>query len=104
MIPQMQYRPLGRSGLLVSCISLGGWITYGGALSDASTFACLSAAYDAGINFFDCAEGYQDGESERVIGRAIQHFGWRRCDLVISTKVRIHNPGRQEAGRSLRMW
>jgi aryl-alcohol dehydrogenase-like predicted oxidoreductase len=51
------------------------------------TFACLKAAYDAGINFFDCAEGYADGESERVMGRAIKQFGWKRNDIVVSTKV-----------------
>lgn len=51
------------------------------------TFACLKAGYDAGINFFDCAEGYAGGESEKVMGRAIKHFGWKRNDLVISTKV-----------------
>ncbi|KAL5388720.1 hypothetical protein DPSP01_002827 [Paraphaeosphaeria sporulosa] len=87
MIPEMQYRFVGRSGLQVSAISLGGWITYGGNINDEATFSCLKAAYDAGINFFDCAEGYQNGESEQVIGRAIRHFGWRRNDLVISTKI-----------------
>jgi aryl-alcohol dehydrogenase-like predicted oxidoreductase len=44
---------------------------------------------DAGINFFDCAEGYAAGESEKVMGRAIQHFGWNRNDIVVSTKVRL---------------
>ncbi len=48
----------------------------------------MKAAYDVGINFFDCAEGYSDGESERVMGQAIKKFGWKRNDLVISTKVR----------------
>lgn len=46
------------------------------------TFACLKAAYDAGINFFDCAENYSAGESEKVMGEAIKHFGWKRNDLV----------------------
>ncbi|KAL1600625.1 hypothetical protein SLS60_007011 [Paraconiothyrium brasiliense] len=87
MIPEMEYRFVGRSGLQVSAISLGGWITYGGNINDEATFDCLKAAYQAGINFFDCAEGYQDGESEKVIGRAIKHFGWKRNDLVISTKI-----------------
>ena len=87
MIPEMEYRFVGRSGLQVSAISLGGWITYGGSIDEEKTFACLKAAYDAGINFFDCAEGYQNGESEITIGKAIKHYGWRRNDLVISTKV-----------------
>jgi len=51
------------------------------------TFACMKAAYDAGINFFDCAEGYSAGQSERSMGAAIRKFGWKRNDLVISTKI-----------------
>jgi aryl-alcohol dehydrogenase-like predicted oxidoreductase len=111
-LPQMQYRRLGRSGLKVSAISLGGWITYGGNVEDGQTdpriyvqslrkfadhrglfatdigISCMKAAYDVGINFFDCAENYQDGESERAMGRAIKKLGWKRNDIVISTKVR----------------
>jgi len=71
----------------VSAISLGGWVTYGDAVGDEATFACMKAAYDAGINFFDCAEGYAEGKSEVVMGKAIKHFGWKRNDLVISTKI-----------------
>ena len=52
-----------------------------------SSFSCMEAAYNAGINFFDCAEGYSGGESEVVMGKAIKHFGWKRSDLVISTKI-----------------
>jgi aryl-alcohol dehydrogenase-like predicted oxidoreductase len=61
-----------------------------------NTFACMKAAYDVGINFFDCAEGYANGESERVMGEAIKKFGWKRSDLVVSTKVRVtrHPPPR----------
>jgi aryl-alcohol dehydrogenase-like predicted oxidoreductase len=47
----------------------------------------MKAAYDAGINFFDCAEGYAEGKSEEVMGQAIKKFGWKRNDLVISTKI-----------------
>lgn len=47
----------------------------------------MKAAYDVGINFFDCAEGYSNGESERIMGEAIKKFGWKRNDIVISTKV-----------------
>ncbi|KAK4162655.1 NADP-dependent oxidoreductase domain-containing protein [Cladorrhinum sp. PSN259] len=86
-LPDMEYRYLGRSGLQVSAISLGGWLTYGGHVDREGTYACMKAAYDAGINFFDCAEGYADGESERVMGEAIKKFGWKRNDLVISTKI-----------------
>lgn len=83
----MQYRFLGRSGLQVSAISLGGWLTYGGHVENEGTFACMKAAYDCGVNFFDCAEGYAGGESEKVMGEAIKKYGWKRNDLVISTKI-----------------
>ncbi|KAH8708510.1 putative voltage-gated K channel beta subunit [Phaeosphaeriaceae sp. PMI808] len=86
-LPEMEYRFVGRSGLQISAISLGGWLTYGGHVGDENTFACLKAAYDAGINFFDCAEGYAEGESEKAMGRAIKHFGWKRNDIVVSTKI-----------------
>lgn len=86
-LPKMEYRFLGRSGLKVSAISLGGWLTYGGHVDDSGTYDCMKAAYDSGINFFDCAEGYAGGESEVIMGKAIQKFGWKRNDLVISTKI-----------------
>lgn len=86
-LPKMQYRFLGRSGLQVSVISLGGWVTYGGHVGDQIAFDCMKAAYDAGINFFDCAEAYAGGKSEIVMGQAIKKFGWKRNDLVISTKI-----------------
>ncbi|ORY01121.1 voltage-gated potassium channel subunit beta-2 [Clohesyomyces aquaticus] len=86
-LPEMEYRFVGRSGLQVSAISLGGWLTYGGHVGDDQAHACLKAAYDAGINFFDCAEGYAGGESEKVMGRAIQKFRWKRNDIVVSTKI-----------------
>lgn len=83
----MTYRFLGRSGLQVSALSLGGWLTYGGHVNREGTFECMKAAYDCGVNMFDCAEGYADGESEIVMGEAIRKFGWKRNDLVISTKI-----------------
>ncbi|TVY53416.1 putative voltage-gated potassium channel subunit beta [Lachnellula cervina] len=86
-LPKMEYRFLGRSGLQVSAISLGGWLTYGGHVENENTFACMKAAYDVGINFFDCAEGYSGGESERVMGEAIKKFKWKRNDIVVSTKI-----------------
>lgn len=52
-----------------------------------NTFACMKAAYDVGINYFDCAEGYSGGESEKVMGQAIKKFGWKRSDIVVSTKL-----------------
>ncbi|KAH8701951.1 putative aldo/keto reductase [Talaromyces proteolyticus] len=86
-LPPMEYRFLGRTGLKVSVISLGGWLTYGGHVEDEKTFSCMKAAYDVGINFFDTAEGYEGGKSEIIMGRAIKKFGWKQQDLVISTKI-----------------
>lgn len=83
----MVYRRLGRSGLHVSAISLGSWMTLGGYADDEASFACMKRAYDLGVNFFDTAENYSAGESEKVVGRAIRHFGWKRSDLVISTST-----------------
>ncbi|KAI1194408.1 putative voltage-gated K channel beta subunit [Nemania serpens] len=86
-LPKMAYRSLGRSGLQVSVISLGGWLTYGGYTEQNKTFECMKAAFDSGINFFDCAEGYAGGKSEEAMGAAIKKYGWKRNDLVISTKL-----------------
>ncbi|KAF0637089.1 hypothetical protein FPSE5266_09458 [Fusarium pseudograminearum] len=83
----MIYRRLGRSGLHVSVIGLGSWLTYGGYSEDEQAFACMKKAYDLGINFFDSAENYTAGQAEVVMGKAIKHFGWKRSDLVISTKI-----------------
>lgn len=86
-LPKMEYRFLGRSGLKVSAISIGGWLTFGGHVENENTFNCMKAAYDVGVNFFDCAEAYSGGESERVMGQAIKKFGWKRNDIVVSTKI-----------------
>ena len=86
----MEYRRLGRSGLKVSLLSFGSWVTFGNEdqLATANAAAeCLAAAKDAGVNFFDNAEAYTGGESERVMGAAIRELGWKRHDYVISTKL-----------------
>ncbi|KAK8065576.1 hypothetical protein PG997_012323 [Apiospora hydei] len=83
----MVYRRLGNSGLHVSAIGLGGWLTYGGHVGDEKTFECMKQAYDLGVNFFDTAENYTAGKSEIAMGKAIQKYGWKRSDLVISTKI-----------------
>ncbi|PKX93606.1 putative voltage-gated K+ channel beta subunit (KCNAB) [Aspergillus novofumigatus IBT 16806] len=87
----MLYRRVGNSGLHVSVIGLGGWLTFGGHVDNEITFNCMKQAYDCGVNFFDTAESYANGQSEVVMGQAIKKFGWKRSDLVISTKVR-HRP------------
>lgn len=83
----MEYRRLGRSGLKVSVLSFGSWVTFGGQVGEALAVECLGAAHDAGVNFFDNAEAYAGGESERIMGRAIAELGWERRSYVISTKL-----------------
>ena len=83
----MDYRLLGKSGLKISAISLGSWITFGQSVDDTATEACMTAAYDAGVNFFDGAEGYGHGAAEEALGRVFKKTGWSRDTLIISTKV-----------------
>jgi voltage-dependent potassium channel beta subunit len=82
----MQYRRLGRSGLKVSELSLGSWVTFGNQLDVRSAVQCLSAARDAGVNFFDNAEVYAGGQAERIMGAALRQLGWPRLSFVVSTK------------------
>ena len=83
----MTYRRLGRSGLKVSVLSFGSWVTFGPQVRDHSAVECLGAAYDGGINFFDNAEVYSAGESEEIMGKAIAALGWPRYSYVVSTKL-----------------
>ena len=82
----MQYRRLGRSGLKVSALSLGSWVTYGNQMDTASVIECMAAAWDAGVNFFDNAESYANGRAETLMGTAIKQLGWRRSQVIVSTK------------------
>ncbi|KAF2006335.1 Aldo/keto reductase [Amniculicola lignicola CBS 123094] len=83
----MQYRRVGNSGLHVSVLGLGGWLTFGGHVENELTFLCMKQAYDCGINFFDTAESYAGGQSEIVMGQAIKRYNWNRNDIVITTKL-----------------
>jgi voltage-dependent potassium channel beta subunit len=83
----MQYRRLGRSGLQLSELSLGSWVTYHNQVGTSAAKEMLAVAFDAGINFFDNAEAYAGGESERVMGEAIRALKWPRLNYVISTKL-----------------
>jgi voltage-dependent potassium channel beta subunit len=83
----MEYRRLGRSGLQVSVLSFGSWVTFGNQLDTGLACDCLGAAWERGVNFFDNAEVYAGGESERIMGQAIAELGWKRSHYVISTKV-----------------
>jgi voltage-dependent potassium channel beta subunit len=83
---EMTYRRLGRSGLKVSVLSFGSWVTFGPQIDVARARDCLGAAYEAGVNFFDNAEAYSAGESERIMGQAIAELGWPRHSFVLSSK------------------
>jgi aryl-alcohol dehydrogenase-like predicted oxidoreductase len=82
----MQYRRLGRSGLQVSELSYGSWVTYANQVDAAAARELLAAAYDAGVNFFDNAEVYADGRSEVVMGEALRALNWPRLSYLVSTK------------------
>ena len=84
---EMEYRRLGGTGLKVSVLSFGSWVTFGPQLAGNLAEECLSAAYDAGVNFFDNAEGYEAGKSEAIMGEAIRSLGWPRYSYVVSTKL-----------------
>lgn len=83
----MEYRRLGKSGLQLSALSLGSWLTFGNQISDQVADELMGIAYDAGVNFFDNAEGYAEGKSEEVMGRILKSHGWERESFVVSSKV-----------------
>jgi voltage-dependent potassium channel beta subunit len=83
---EMPYRHLGRSGLKVSLLSFGSWVTFGPQLNGQGAADCLEVAKKAGVNFFDNAEVYAGGASERIMGQAFRDLGWPRWSFVVSTK------------------
>jgi voltage-dependent potassium channel beta subunit len=83
----MLYRPLGQSGLKISALSFGAWVTFGKQIGNPVAKNLLHAAYDAGINFFDNAEAYADGQAELVMGAILKKSGWRRSSYLVSSKV-----------------
>ena len=82
----MPYRRLGRSGLKVSLLSFGSWISFANQLDDDLAVRCLEAAARGGVNFFDNAESYAGGQSEAIMGRAFKTLGWERHEYVVSSK------------------
>jgi voltage-dependent potassium channel beta subunit len=96
----MEYRFLGKSGLKVSALSLGAWITYGGQVGEEIASQCMHAAKEAGVNFFDNAEAYAGGKAETVMGNVVKKSGWKRSDLVISTKLFWGGDGPNNTGLS----
>lgn len=96
----MEYRYLGRSGLKVSSLSFGAWVTFGSQMGVDLAHDCMKAAYDAGVNFFDNAEVYASGQAETIMGEVIKKAGWKRSDLVVSTKIFWGGPGPNDRGLS----
>ena len=96
----MNYRRLGSAGLKVSEFSLGAWVTYGAQVGEDVARECMSAALDAGVNFFDNAEAYAGGRAEVVMGNVIKTLGWRRESIVVSSKVFWGGEGPNDAGLS----
>ena len=83
----MNYRKLGNSGLKVSELSFGSWLTFGKQIDDSVSESLMKIAYDNGVNFFDNAEIYARGQSELVMGRILKKMGWRRSSFVVSSKA-----------------
>lgn len=83
----MEYRRLGKSGLQVSALSFGSWLTFGKQIKDNTAEDLMKFAYDNGINFFDNAEIYARGQSEIVMGKILKKMGWSRDTFVVSSKV-----------------
>lgn len=96
----MEYRYLGRSGLKVSALSFGSWVTFGDQVDEQIAYNCMKEAYDAGVNFFDNAEAYAGGQSEIMMGNIIKKAGWKRSDLVLSTKIFWGGDGPNDTGLS----
>ncbi|HEY5268794.1 MAG TPA: aldo/keto reductase [Anaerolineales bacterium] len=82
----MKYRHLGRSGLKISELSFGSWVTFGNQMGEDLACECMTAAYGAGVNFFDNAEVYARGQSETVMGNVLKKLAWRRGSYLVSTK------------------
>jgi voltage-dependent potassium channel beta subunit len=96
----MEYRHLGNSGLRVSALSFGAWVTFGPQLDVDKAGECMQAAWDAGVNFFDNAEVYADGVAEEIMGAVLKKKRWKRSDYVISTKIFWGGEGPNDRGLS----
>ena len=83
----MNYRRLGNTGIRISELSFGSWVTFHNQAGIDETVDMMAAAFDAGVNFFDNAEVYADGKSEEIMGAALKRLGWRRGSYLVSTKL-----------------
>jgi voltage-dependent potassium channel beta subunit len=96
----MEYRYLGNSGLQVSALSYGAWVTFGSQLDETAARQLMKTAFDAGVNFFDNAEVYANGEAERLMGAALGKLGWPRSEYLVSTKIFWGGEGANQRGLS----
>ncbi|MBN1300200.1 MAG: aldo/keto reductase [Melioribacteraceae bacterium] len=96
----MEYRFLGKSGLRISALSFGAWVTFHEQYGEDLAYNCMKEAYDSGVNFFDNAEVYASGNAEIIMGNVIKKAGWKRSDLVISTKIFWGGKGPNDTGLS----
>ncbi len=96
----MQYRYLGNSGLKVSALSFGAWVTFGDQIGEEVATELMKTAFEHGVNFFDNAEGYSSGKAETMMGNVIKKQGWKRSDLVVSTKIFWGGDGPNDVGLS----
>ncbi len=83
----MEYRRMGKTGLQLSALSYGSWVTFSKQVDDSASDRLMGLAYDSGINFFDNAEGYEGGKSEELMGRALKRKNWDRTSYCVSSKV-----------------
>nr|XP_024655572.1 voltage-gated potassium channel subunit beta-3 isoform X2 [Maylandia zebra] len=96
----MKYRNLGKSGLRVSCLGLGTWVTFGSQISDEMAESVMTVAYDSGVNLFDTAEVYASGRAETTLGNILKKKGWRRSSYVVTTKLYWGGQAETERGLS----
>ena len=96
----MEYRHLGKAGVKVSELSLGAWVTYGTQFGVKEAMEIMAAAFDAGVNFFDNAEAYANGQAELIMGKALKELGWPRKDYLVSTKIFWGGDGPNDRGLS----
>ncbi|XP_036967104.1 voltage-gated potassium channel subunit beta-2-like isoform X1 [Acanthopagrus latus] len=94
------YRNLGKSGLRVSCLGLGTWVTFGSQISDEMAENVMTVAYDSGVNLFDTAEVYASGRAETTLGNILKKKGWRRSSYVVTTKIYWGGQAETERGLS----
>lgn len=97
----MEYNKLGKSGIQVSEVSFGSWITFGNQIEDSVSKQLMVTAYDAGVNFFDNAEIYANGQSELVMGKYLKELGWARDTFLVSSKAYFGAGGKLPTQRGL---